>query len=84
MRGIRIDVILVIILTVVLTVYLLSTTTAFGPVASGSWGITPETALVWGQGAGEAASSEADEPEPEAEVTAEPTEEATAEASETD
>lgn len=71
----KLDVILVFLLTIAVVIFALNATTEFGPLATGSIGVTEETAVEWGQAPrGEVEADEdtmAAEPEATAEATAE-------------
>lgn len=49
MRDIRPDVIFVILITLAITIFAVNSTTEFGPLATGSIGVTAETVVEWGQ-----------------------------------
>ncbi|MBZ0294635.1 MAG: hypothetical protein K8L99_18870 [Anaerolineae bacterium] len=79
MRGIRLDAVLVMIIAVAVTIYVLSATTVFGPLATGETGVTAETAVEWGQPPSGDVPIEGEEmidATEEAEMTTEPTEDA--------
>lgn len=85
LREIGVAVPLLIVLTVVVLLVVLSQTTEFGVLSSGSVGVTESTALTWGENADLAAEDEdaqAGESEMESEATEAVTDEATEEATE--
>lgn len=78
----KLDVILVFLLIIVVTILALNATTEFGPLATGSIGVTAETAVEWGQAPRGEVEADEDTMAAEPEATAEATAEATTEAEE--